>query len=38
MHQKFLDYVHKNGLILVTQNNSDFKNFSGLKLEDWHVK
>jgi tRNA(fMet)-specific endonuclease VapC len=27
-----------NGLILVTQNISDFKNFSGLKLENWHVK
>ncbi len=27
-----------NGLILVTRNTSAFKKFSGLKLEDWHVK
>jgi len=27
-----------NVLILVTQNTSDFKKFSGLKLENWHVK
>jgi tRNA(fMet)-specific endonuclease VapC len=27
-----------NGLILVTRNTSDFKKFSGLKLENWHVK
>jgi tRNA(fMet)-specific endonuclease VapC len=26
-----------NGLILVTRNTSDFKKFSGLKLENWHV-
>jgi tRNA(fMet)-specific endonuclease VapC len=27
-----------NGLVLVTRNTSDFKNFSGLQLENWHVK
>ena len=27
-----------NGLILVTRNTSDFKNFSKLKLENWHMK
>ena len=27
-----------NGFILVTRNTSDFEKFSGLKLEDWHVK
>ena len=27
-----------NGLVLVTRNTSDFKNFSGLKLENWHVQ
>ena len=25
-----------NGLILVTRNMSDFKRFSGLKIENWH--
>ncbi len=25
-----------NGLVLVTRNTADFKNFSGLKLENWH--
>lgn len=25
-----------NGLILVTRNTSDFKRFSGLKIENWH--
>ena len=25
-----------NGLILVTRNTSDFKEFSGLKLKNWH--
>ncbi len=25
-----------NGLVLVTRNTSDFKKFSGLKLENWH--
>ena len=27
-----------NGLILVTRNTPDFEKFSGLKLENWHVK
>lgn len=27
-----------NGLILVSRNTSDFKKFSGLKLENWHLK
>jgi tRNA(fMet)-specific endonuclease VapC len=27
-----------NGLILVTRNTSDFEKFSGLKLENWHIK
>ena len=27
-----------NGLILVTRNTLDFEKFSGLKLENWHVK
>jgi tRNA(fMet)-specific endonuclease VapC len=27
-----------NNLILVTRNTSDFKKFSGLKLENWHIK
>ena len=27
-----------NVLILVTQNTFDFKEFSGLKLENWHMK
>ena len=27
-----------NGLILVTRNTTDFKNFSEIKLENWHVK
>jgi tRNA(fMet)-specific endonuclease VapC len=27
-----------NTLILVTRNTSDFKKFSGLKFENWHVK
>jgi len=27
-----------NSLTLVTRNTSDFKKFSGLKLENWHVK
>jgi tRNA(fMet)-specific endonuclease VapC len=27
-----------NGLVLVTRNTSNFKNFSGLQLENWHVK
>jgi tRNA(fMet)-specific endonuclease VapC len=27
-----------NGLILVTRNTSDFNKYSGLKLENWHVK
>ena len=27
-----------NSLILVTRNTSDFKKFSGLKLENWHMK
>jgi len=27
-----------NDLILVTRNTSDFKKFSGLKLENWHVQ
>ena len=27
-----------NGLILVTRNTSDFEKFSGLKLENWHVR
>jgi len=27
-----------NGLILVTRNTPDFEIFSGLKLENWHVK
>jgi tRNA(fMet)-specific endonuclease VapC len=26
-----------NGLVLVTRNLSDFKKFSGLQLENWHV-
>jgi len=38
MRHKLLDYVHKNGLILVTRNTFDFKKFSGLKLENWHIK
>ena len=27
-----------NSLTLVTRNTSDFKKFSGLKLENWHMK
>ncbi len=27
-----------NGLVLVTRNTSDFKKYSGLKLENWHVR
>ena len=27
-----------NGLVLVTRNTSDFEKFSGLKLENWHIK
>ncbi|MGD9066393.1 MAG: hypothetical protein PVH85_10610 [Desulfobacterales bacterium] len=27
-----------NGIILVTPNTSDFKKYSGLKLENWHLK
>jgi tRNA(fMet)-specific endonuclease VapC len=27
-----------NGLILVTRNTSDFNRYSGLKLENWHLK
>ena len=27
-----------NGLILVTRNTSDFNKYSGLKLENWHLK
>ena len=27
-----------NGLVLVTRNTSDFKKFSGLQLENWHVR
>ena len=27
-----------NGLILVTRNTSDFEKYSGLKLENWHLK
>jgi len=27
-----------NVLILVTRNTSDFKKFSGIKLENWHMK
>jgi tRNA(fMet)-specific endonuclease VapC len=27
-----------NGLVLVTRNSSDFKKFSGLQLENWHLK
>jgi tRNA(fMet)-specific endonuclease VapC len=27
-----------NGLILVTRNTSDFEKFSGLNLENWHVR
>jgi tRNA(fMet)-specific endonuclease VapC len=27
-----------NGLVLVTRNTSDFEKFSGLKLENWHVR
>ena len=27
-----------NGLVLVTRNTSDFKKYSGLKLENWHLK
>ena len=27
-----------NGLILVTRNTTDYKNFSEIKLENWHVK
>ena len=38
LRHKLLDYVHKNDLILVTRNTSDFKKFSGLKLENWHVR
>ena len=27
-----------NGLILVTRNTSNFNKYSGLKLENWHLK
>ena len=27
-----------NGLVLVTRNSTDFKKFSGLQLENWHLK
>lgn len=27
-----------NGLILVTRSTSDFNKYSGLKLENWHLK
>jgi tRNA(fMet)-specific endonuclease VapC len=27
-----------NGLILVTPNTSDFNKYSGLQLENWHLK
>ena len=27
-----------NDLVLVTRNSSDFKNFTGLQLENWHLK
>ena len=27
-----------NSLVLVTRNSSDFKKFSGLQLENWHVR